>query len=719
MRIARPGTPREGGTMTGPALASIGDHGALNIRLPEKLADIWIDRDLSWLDFNQRVLAEALDERTPLLERAKFLAIFTANLDEFFMKRVSVLRQGSGEQQRALLRQVREKLLPMLCAQADCYRKTVVPGLAKHGVLLRRWDELTVRQQGEASDYFDACVSAALTPLVIDPEHQFPFLSNLSTSLTFDLRDPEDGKSMYARVKVPGVLKNWVPLHADLKGGQTLFVPLHEIIRGNIDKLYEGMTISGMTLLRITRDAEVELDDDSAAEVRELVREQIRQRRYEPIVRLEFGPSADLGIKEMLRERFQLLPSDVYEMTEEVDYTTLFEIASLPIPELRDRPWTPLQHPSLPEASTRFFGAIQAGDVLVHHPYDSFDGSIEHFISSAADDPQTVSIKMTAYRIGDDTPFVKSLIRAAEDGKQVACVMEIKARFDEERNLHWAAELERVGAHVTFGVAGLKTHAKLALVVRKEGSRLRSYVHVGTGNYHVKTARLYTDVGLFTCDPLITQDAVNLFHYLTGRAQEPQCATLLVAPNTMRPRLLERIAREAENHRLGRPARIVAKMNQLEDPEIIQALCDASEAGVPIDLIIRGFCCLRPGVAGRTETVKVRSIIGRFLEHSRIFHFANGHEDPVAGEFLIGSADWMYRNLSKRVEVITPVLAPNRKARLWEILDICLRDQRQAWMLSSDGTYSRLRPDGKPEDPMATGTHQKLMDLTRLRATAH
>jgi len=341
--------------MTGLGLASIGDHGALNIRLPEKLADIWIDRDLSWLDFNQRVLAEALDERTPLLERAKFLAIFTANLDEFFMKRVSVLRQGSGEQQRALLRQVREKLLPMLCAQADCYRKTVVPGLAKHGVLLRRWDELTVHQQDEASDYFDACVSAALTPLVIDPEHPFPFLSNLSTSLTFRLNDPEDGESMFARVKVPGVLKNWIPLSGELDAGQTLFIPLYEVIRGNIHKLYEGMTISGMTLLRITRDAEVELDDDSSAEVRDLVREQIRQRRYEPIVRLEFGPGADPLIKQTLRERFQLLPSDVYDMTEEVDFTTLFEIASLPIHELRDRPWTPLQHPSLPETSTGFF----------------------------------------------------------------------------------------------------------------------------------------------------------------------------------------------------------------------------------------------------------------------------------------------------------------------------------------------------------------------------
>jgi len=702
--------------MSMPALASIGDHGVLNTPLSKDLSDVWIDRDLSWLNFNKRVLAEALDERTPLLEKAKFLAIFTSNLDEFFMKRVSVLRHGSAERQSALLQELREKLLPMLCEQADCYRKTLVPGLAQHGVLLRRWNELTSRQQEEASDHFDSSISAALTPLVIDPEHPFPFLSNLSTSLTFRLQDPERADFMYARVKVPAVLKNWVSLVTDLEAGLKLFVPLHEVIGGNIQKLYGGMTISGMSVLRITRDAEVEIDDDSVGEIRELVQEQIRQRRYEPIVRLEFGPGADPAIKETMRERFQLSPSDVYDMAEEVDYTTLFEIAGLPLPELRDRPWTPLQHPLLPEAGTGIFAAIQAGDVLLHHPYDSFDGSVEHFISTAADDPQTVSIKMTAYRIGDDTPFVKSLIKAAEHGKQVACVMEIKARFDEERNLHWAAELERVGAHVTFGVAGLKTHAKVALVVRREGSGLRSYIHLGTGNYHVKTARLYADIGLLTCDPVLTHDVVNLFHYLTGHARAPKCSALLVAPKTMRPHLLELIGREVENHRSGRPARIVAKMNQLEDPHMIQALCDASQAGVPIDLIIRGFCCLRPGVPGRTETVRVRSIIGRFLEHSRIFHFANGQENPVAGEFFIGSADWMYRNLSKRIEVITPILAPGPKEKLWEILDIGLRDRRQAWVLRSDGAYSQLRPDGDSDGPEKLGTHQTLTDLTRLRA---
>jgi polyphosphate kinase len=697
-------------------LASIGDHGALNASLSPALADIWIDRDLSWLDFNERVLAEALDERAPLLERAKFLAIFTSNLDEFFMKRQSVIRLGTSDAQRALVRQVREKLLPLLERQADCYRKVILPRLAEHGILLRNWSELTARQQEEAGRYFDAQVSPALTPLVIDPIHPFPFLSNLSTSLIFRLRDVVRDESMLARVKIPGVLKSWIPLEADLQAGQKLLVPLAEVIRGNLHKLYSGMEIREVAVMRLTRDAEVVLDEDFPADFRAQVKEEIRQRRYEPVVRLEFGAGADPALKEAMRARFDLAESDLYDLPEGIDYTMLFELLSLPKAELRDREWTPLSPAFLSDEPGALFRAINAGDVLVHHPYDSFDATVEHFIGSAADDPQTVAIKMTAYRIGDDTPFVKSLIRAAELGKQVACIMEIKARFDEERNLHWAAELERAGAHVTFGISGLKTHAKTALVVRKEGGGLRCYVHIGTGNYHVKTARLYADAGLFTCDPRITNDIVNLFHYLTGHADQPNCTSLLVAPLTMRPRLLDLIQRETKNKLDGRPARIIAKMNQLEDPDMIEALCEASQAGVPIDLIIRGFCCLRPGVEGHSEKIRIRSIIGRFLEHSRIFYFANGSEDPAAGEYFIGSADWMFRNLSKRIEVVTPVFASGPKQRLWEILDICLRDQRQAWVLNPDTKYVQLRPEEGATDPESVGTHQTLMDLALARA---
>jgi polyphosphate kinase len=697
-------------------LASIGDHGALNATLPADLQEVWIDRDLSWLDFNERVLAEALDERTPLLERAKFLAIFTSNLDEFFMKREAVLRHGTTDAQQALLQQVRDKLLVSLQRQAECYRQVIVPGLAEHGVFLRWWNDLTPRQQEEGRKYFKSEVSPALTPLVIDPIHPFPFLSNLSTSLVFRLRDPARDESMFARVKVPGTLKQWISLETDLKPGQKLLVPLHEVIRGNLQSLYAGMEISNVTIMRLTRDAEVEVDEGPAADFRTVVREQIRQRRYEPVVRLEFNAGADPAITEMLSARFELNPVDVYEMQEELDYTTLFELMALPLPTLRDPEWTPLWPASLPVGEGAIFAAMQRADLLVHHPYESFDASVEHFISAAADDPQTVSIKMTAYRIGDDTPFVKSLIRAAERGKQVACVMEIKARFDEERNLHWAAELERVGAHVTFGVSGLKTHGKTALVVRKEARGLRCYVHIGTGNYHVKTARLYADVGLFTCDQRITDDVVSLFHYLTGRSDQPGFAALLVAPMTMRPRLLDLIQREIQNKRAGHPARIIAKMNQLEDPEMIEALCQASNAGVPVDLIIRGFCCLRPGVPGHSENIRIRSIIGRFLEHSRIFYFANCGQDPAAGEFYIGSADWMYRNLSKRIEVVTPVVASGPKQRLWEILDICLRDQREAWVLQPDGKYVQLHPAPEAIGPEAIGTHKTLMDLALARA---
>jgi len=695
-------------------MVSIGDEGVLNREVSQSLSDVWIDRDLGWLDFNDRVLAEALDERTPLLERAKFLAIFTSNLDEFFMKRMAVLRKGSTPEQTRLFAKIRQRLLASLERQAECYRNRILPELAGHGIRLRQWDELTVAQQDEAGRYFDSEISPALTPLVFDPAHPFPFLSNLSTSLAFLLHDEKRDAEAYARVKVPAVLKQWIPLADDVTPGQWAFAPLYEVIRGNVHKLYGGMKLTGTTLFRLTRDAEVEIDEESDEALRDIVREQIRQRRYEPVVRIEFARGADDSIREMLRQRFALTALDIYDLPDELDYTSLFQIAGLPLPGLKDPPWAPLPQPTI-ENSRDIFAAVRAGDILVHHPYDSFEDTVERFIAAAASDPETVAVKMTAYRIGDDTPFVKSLVKAAEAGKQVACVIEIKARFDEERNLHWAAELERAGAHVTFGVQGLKTHAKLALVVRKEAGGLRSYVHIGTGNYHVRTARLYADVGVFTCNPAITRDAVNLFHYLTGHSQAPVCSELLVAPTTMRSRLLGLIRREISNKRANLPARIIAKMNQLEDPELIEALCEAVSAGVPVDLIIRGLCCLRPGVPERTEGLRVRSIIGRFLEHSRIFHFAAGKDDPVRGEFYIGSADWMYRNLSKRVEVVTPVLAAEGKEKLWEILDVCLSDRRQAWILQQDGNYEQLRSSGEAEGRAAAGTHQTLMELARRR----
>jgi polyphosphate kinase len=698
-----------------PAMVSIGDDGFLNKEVSQTLSDLWIDRDLGWLDFNDRVLAEALDERTPLLERAKFLAIFTSNLDEFFMKRVAVLRRGSTPERVRLLAEVRSRLDNSLQRQAAGFRDRIVPELAAHGVHLKKWDDLTPAQREEASVYFDSEISPALTPLVFDPAFAFPFLSNLSTSLAFHLHDPRRDSISYARVKVPTVLKQWIPLEAGGPSAQRLFVPLYEVIRGNIHKLYGGMELTGATFFRLTRDAEVEIDDDSDESLPDMVREQIRQRRYEPVIRIEYAAGADPAIREMLSKRFELSKADVYDMPGELDHTSLFQIANLPIPALRDTNWNPLP-PLAIENSHDVFAAIREGDVLVHHPYESFEDSVQHFIAAAADDPDTLAVKMTAYRIGDDTPFVKSLVKAAEAGKQVACVIEIKARFDEDRNLHWAAELERAGAHVTFGVQGLKTHGKVALVVRKEATGVRSYVHIGTGNYHVKTSHLYADIGLFTCDPRIARDVVNLFHYLTGHSQAPVCTQLLVAPDSMRFRLLELIQRETANQRAGLPARIIAKMNQLEDPEIIEALCEAASAGVSINLIVRGFCCLRPGVAGLTDKIRVRSIIGRFLEHSRIYHFAAANAVPIQGEFYIGSADWMHRNLSKRVELVTPILAAEAKEKLWEILDICLRDRRQAWVLGEDGKYTQQHPDPGDIGPAALGTHETLMELAMRRA---
>jgi polyphosphate kinase len=676
---------------------------------------VWIDRDLSWLEFNRRVLAEALDERTPLLERVKFLAIFTSNLDEFFMKRMAVLREHRGPDSQRLRAEIRTRLEAMLQQQADCFLHGVVPELSRNGIHLRRWEDLTDAQRREAGAYFDAQISPGLTPLVIHPSQPFPFFSNGSLSVAFELHDERQGESVDARIKVPPELPQWIELSEDVAAGDRVFVRLHEVIREHAHKVYPGMRLTAPTLFRLTRDAEVDLDEDADQGLREQVREQIRQRRYEPAVRLEFSTTADPRIRATLLQRFGLTDEEVYDLPGELDYTSLFHIASLEAPALRDAPWTPLSPAGL-DNQTDVFEAIAAGDLLVHHPYESFDDSVERFISAAAGDARTVSIKMTVYRVGDDTPFVRSLVRAAEAGKQVACVIELKARFDEERNLHWATELERAGAHVTVGSAALKTHAKIALVVRREASGLRCYAHIGTGNYNVRTARLYTDIGLLTCDPAITTDVVNLFHHLTGRSEAPVFQRLLVAPSAMRQRFVALIAREIDHQRAGRPARIVAKMNQLEDPEIVLALCQASQAGVPVDLIIRGFCCLRPGVAAWSETIRIRSVIGRFLEHSRIFHFANGCEEPCDGEFYIGSADWMHRNLSSRIEVVTPVQSRHGRARLWEVLDVSLQDQRHAWELDSSGHYTHLRPRDDAGDAARTGTHQTLMELTRSRS---
>jgi len=685
------------------------------------LREAWLDRDLSWLAFNRRVLSEALDERTPLLERLKFLAIFTSNLDEFYMKRVGAMRTrayasrnpAAIEKFHAHMERLHAVLLPMLQQQAACFER-LRPMLAENGVRLAAWAELSDGQQREACEYFDQHVSPALTPLSLDPSHPFPFMSNLSTSWGFVLRDPALTDTVNVRVKVPTSLPQWVALRTGVPDGERCFVGLQQLVRQNAHKLFPGVTIEHATLFRVSRNADIAIEEDTDNSIRELVEEQLRQRRFQPVVRLEFGDSSRPEIRDGLMDRFELRDSDVFELSGPLDYTSLFSIASLPVPELRDPPWAPMVPLGL-EDDADLFAVIRAGDVLVHHPYESFDATVERFIRDAASDPSVTTIKMTVYRLGDDTPFVRSLIKAAENAKQVACLVELKARFDEERNLHWANELQKAGDHVIYGVRGLKTHTKLALVVRREGDGLRTYAHIGTGNYHVKTARMYTDYGLFTCDPVITRDVVNLFHHLTGYSTEPQFEQLLVAPLNMRDRFIGLIRREIEHQRAGRPARIVAKMNQLEDPPMCEALSDASQAGVPIDLIIRGFCCLRPGIPGWTENLRVRSIIGRFLEHGRLFHFANGEAHPLDGEFYIGSADWMDRNLSRRVEAVTPVRVRHLRERLWEDLTVQLEDRRHAWQMQADGTYVQLHAEEGASEVAREGTHVTHMKRTRAR----
>jgi polyphosphate kinase len=687
----------------------------------------WLDRDLSWLEFNRRVLHEAEDERTPLLERVKFLAIFTSNLDEFYIKRIGLLRgkikagieddpSSVAPAHRKRFHEIRTAILELLDAQARCYTDTIKPELERHGIVLAEWSDLTASQRNELSDYFRSNVSPALTPLTFDAAHPFPFMSSLSTNWAFVLRRPGGDNNQPVRVKSPTTLSQFAPLTADVPKGQRWFVSLEDLIRYDAPRLFPGMDIVSATLFRVFRNAEVDFEEEENETVRDAVIDALRERRFQPVVRIDFSPGADPQVRQALMERFELSEDDVYEVPGLIDYGDLFSIASLPIPELRDEPFVPIPPALFAAEDANVFDIIRAGDVLVHHPYDSFDATVERFIDQAADDPATVSIKMTVYRVGDDTPFVRSLIRAAEAGKQVACVVEIKARFDEERNLLWARELERVGAHVTYGVVGLKTHTKLALVVRQEAGELRCYAHVGTGNYHVKTAKLYTDVGLFTADRGITSDAVNLFHYFTGLSLTPQFDRLLVAPTNMRDRFIALIKREEEHQRAGRPARIIAKMNQLEDVDICHALAAASASGVQIDLIVRGLCCLRPGVRALTENIRVRSIIGRFLEHSRVFYFANGSDDPLSGDYFIGSADWMFRNLSLRVEAVAPVAERGLRQRLWEILDACLSDDRQAWTLQTDGTYAQGQAAESAEGPAAMGAQAWLIDTSRRRA---
>jgi polyphosphate kinase len=684
----------------------------------EIMGSEFLNRDLSWLEFNRRVLHEALDQRTPLLERVRFLGIFTSNLDEFFMKRGAALRRQTakgvvsqtpdGRTPAEVFSAIRQTVRPMLARQAEVYVKEIRPALAQNSIFLLDWNDLTPAERETADKYFQANVFPVLTPLAVDPGSPFPFISNLSMSLGVILHHPERRENLFARVKVPEMLPKWIAVGSTT--GQFRFVSLHELIRHNLPDLFPDMTIADVMPFRLTRNADIERDEEDAEDLRELMQEELKQRRFARVVRLEHGPDPNPWIVQFLMSELELTEDDVYELPAELDYDDLKVIADVNIPRLRYEPWTPVVPSRLAEEDTDIFAIIRNGDLLVHHPYESFNASVERFINTAAADPKALAIKMTLYRTSEVSPFVNALVRAAEAGKQVACLIELKARFDEERNILFSSALEKAGVHVLYGIVGLKTHTKTVLVVREEADAIRCYAHIGTGNYHAQTAKLYTDLGLLTCDPDITRDVVELFHYLTGRSLKRNYRRLLVAPVNMRDRILEMIAREAENAKAGRPGMIVAKMNALEERKVCAALYDASRAGVQIDLIVRGFCTLRPGVNGMSENIRVRSIIGRFLEHSRIFYFRNAAADPIDGEFFIGSADWMYRNLLARVEAVTPIDRRPLRERLWGILQIMLNDRRQAWEMDSEGAYRQLKPKEGEED---LGTHQTLMNLAR------
>jgi len=714
---AMPGSPPPPGGATPP-----GEPPRAEAALTE-----FLNRELTWLQFNRRVLHEAEDDRTPLLERVKFLSIFTSNLDEFFMKRVGglnrqiaagvVSRSSDGLTPVQQLSAIRQTILPMLRQQAGAYRDRIRPGLAAKGIHLLHWNELAGAQKTAVRKYFQSNVFPVLTPLAVDPGHPFPFISNLSTSLGVTLRHPDRDEKLFARVKVPEVLPAWIPLDG-AGDGQHRFVSLLEVIRNNLQALFPDMIVTGVMPFRITRNADVEREEEDVDDLLLMIEQELRRRRFEKVVRLEHGPKPDAWMLDFLRQALELTENDVYELPAELDYTTLNAILDLQIPELRYPPVVQVVPTVLADPQADIFTLIRASDILVHHPYESFAASVERLVRSAADDPNVLAIKITLYRTGDESPFIQTLIRAAEAGKQVVALVELKARFDEERNIYWAQSLEKAGVHVVYGLVGFKTHTKTILIVRRDSDGLRCYAHIGTGNYNVQTAKLYTDLGLFTCDPQITEELIEMFNYLTGRSRKTSYRKLLVAPVNMQDRFRDMILREEEHAKAGRPARIIAKMNSLEERGICQALYRAAQAGVEIDLIVRGFCCLRPGVPGLSERIRVISVIGRFLEHSRIFYFRNGQADELDGEFYIGSADWMYRNLLARVEVVTPIEDRALRARCWEILDVLLKDRRQAWDMNSDGTYVQRTPAADTPHLQAIGTHQALMELAKKQATS-
>jgi polyphosphate kinase len=684
-----------------------------------------INRELSWIEFNARVLHEARDKRNPLLERVRFLAIFANNLDEFFQVRVSGLRQqvragirvlpGTGSGPAAQLRAVRSRVLHLTAEHSAIYRD-LRGELAGAGIRVLDYDEIEGDHAKLRKRFIDE-IHPVLTPLAVDPGHRFPYISTLTLSIAVGLHDPETGVRRFARVKVPPVLPRLLELDR-IPGqapGHRRFVLLDQVIEANLDLLFNGMEIEEHHLFRVTRNADFDLEEDEADDLLLAIEEELRRRRFGEAVRLEVERTIPPAMRELLLSGIGVTEDQVYEVSGMLDLTGLEILADLPRPDLKSEPWQPVTPPAFQDADgepTDLFATLRRRDLLVHHPYDSFSTTVERFLVQAVDDPDVLAIKLTLYRTSGDSPIVHDLIRAAELGKQVVVLVEIKARFDERANIAWARQLEQAGAHVVYGLVGLKTHCKTLLVIRREAGVIRRYVHIGTGNYNPRTARTYTDLGLLTSQSELGQDVTDLFNLLTGLSRQEEFRQLIVAPTGLRRRFLDLVEREVGHAVAGRPTRIVLKLNSLVDPECIEALYRASEAGVEIDVIVRGACSLVPGVEGKSSRIRVRSIIGGFLEHSRIWRFENGGQR----EWFIGSADLMERNLDRRVEAFSPILVPDLQAELDVILETMLADRRRSWSLRSDGTWRRLDHDAPVDD--STDTHRVLRQRaarTRLR----
>jgi len=662
--------------------------------------ELYFNRELSWLDFNDRVLQIAENPRTPLLERVKFCAIYTSNLDEFFMIRVAGLHDqaDAGIDVRGPDGRAPDEVIDAVgrCVRAldhrltRCFDEDLRPGLAEHGVRIVRWEEVSEGEQEALRDRFHRQIFPVLTPLAVGLGRPFPYISNLSLSLAVSLRDPESDFRTFARIKVPKeMLPRFVPVG---EGGRT-FVPLEDVIAAHLEALFPGTEILGWSVFRVTRDADFTVSDE-ADDLLAAVESQLRSRRFGEVVRLECSAGMDPALRAQLVEALEVEERDVYDVVGLLDLSDGWQIVGVPgFKELREHPWAPVTQPRLHAGHGEqldVLGAMRQGDILVHHPYDSFSSSVERFVEQAVADPDVLAIKLTVYRTSDDSPLVPALIRASERGKQAVCLFELKARFDERANITWARALEEAGVHVVYGHPALKTHAKCILVVRREGDGVRHYVHVGTGNYHATTARLYTDIGLFTTDEGIGADVADMFNFLTGFGRPEGYRKVLVAPDHLREGVLGEIEKTLAAHRQGEPARIVMKMNALVDEECIRALYGAAQEGVPVELSIRGICCLRPGVPGVSEGIRVVSVVGRFLEHARIFCFERGAEK----EIFIGSADLMPRNLDTRVELLVPVEDPALRAELCDVLERSLADDTDAWELGADGRWTRRAADG-------------------------